>query len=560
MSGIEVAEIVDGAGRTIGFAPVGQSADVTFEPVEVVGHLVINGERQTELTTIPAGQEAEATGPKQWEGPLGLEGSPTSDKRYLIPGEITHRDLPLPLRYQPADVGGHDGAVQVGSIDSLQRIPIAKFDRAEEFGLTDVRDGAIVIWGSGELDGSPAAQEAERYIENGAGVSLDVGHDRLALLDPKTFEEIPEDEVDLAAALAGEYVTGIAGRIQAATIVDISAFEEATVKIADGAALVASAMPLRLKLDLTTLTAAAAPLKPKAAWMQNPNLKRLTPMTYTDEGRVFGHLCDWSGCHTGFSHICVPPFRSQTDFAYFNVGTIETDDGQIVPCGKLMFSMDGVGHADATPGVDWQKAAQHYDNATKVGAFVRAGSDRFGIWLAGVLRPGLTEEEVQHLRAHPPSGDWRPIPGKGSELVAAFAVAVPGFPIPHALVASAAGGELTVITAPLEIEAMGPREIRRRMEVLKSRREALAEFGREQQWALEPESEEFATITAEQRRQWAKSGVAMRDGSFPVTKCTGPGTSAESARRAIGRAPASKRASVERHIRRRESALGCATD
>lgn len=49
----------------------------------------------------------------------------------------------------------------------------------------------------------------------------------------------------------------------------------------------------------------------------------------------------------------------------------------------------------------------------------------------------------------------------------------------------------------------------------------------------------------------------MPDGSFPVTKCTGDGTSAENARRAIGRAPAGKRAAVKAHIVKREKALGC---
>ena len=61
-----------------------------------------------------------------------------------------------------------------------------------------------------------------------------------------------------------------------------------------------------------------------------------------------------------------------------------------------------------------------------------------GAWLAGALRPGLNDIEVQHLRTHPPSGDWRPVKGGPSELVAAFSVPIPGFPIARgrALVAS----------------------------------------------------------------------------------------------------------------------------
>lgn len=414
---------------------------------------------------------------RPWEGPLGLEGHTTADKRYLLRGEITSRDLPLPLRYQPADVGAHVAAVSAGSIETIEWIPLTEFDRAEEFGLTNVSQDAVVIWGTGHIDEGQAGDEALRHIENGAGVSLDIGHDRLALLDPDTLEEIPQDEVRLEAALAGDYVMGIAGTIEAATIVDIAAFKEARVQIAEGHALVASALPIKLgALPFAALVAAAGVGKPSRSWFENPQLRQLTPMTYLPSGQVFGHLCDWSGCHTGFSHICVPPFRSTTEFAYFNVGQIETDDGSLMPCGKLMFSMDDIGHFDAK-NPDWRKAAEHYDKAAHVGAFVRAGSDQFGIWLAGCVRPGLSEEELQHLRTHPPSGDWRPIPGKGSELIAAFAVAVPGFPIPQALVASAGESDLTIITAPLVVEPLGPRALKRRRLALQARRRELLALG-----------------------------------------------------------------------------------
>lgn len=529
--------------------------DVSFEPMTVTGHLVIDGERQSEPTTIKLASGDTAQGTKPWEGPLGFEGLTTVDKRYLMPGEITSADLPLPLKVQIVSAEGHDNAHVAGSIDKIQHIPLAKFDRAEEFKLKGLPKDTVVIFGSGTLDGSPAAAEAERIIGNGAGISLDISHNRLAPLDPETFDEVPEDEIDLGAAMAGEYVTGIAGMIRAATIVTESAFDKAFVQIADGHAMVASAsVTLRVEQpERRTLLAAAAPLKPLRKWFEDPQLPRLTPMTYTREGRVFGHLCDWTGCHTGFSHICVPPFRSQSNFAYFNVAEIECADGTMMPCGKLMFSMNETGHADANPGVDWREAAKHYDKATSVGAFVRAGADRHGIWLAGALRPGLSEDEVQHLRTHPPSGDWRPIPGKGSELIAAFSVAVPGFPIPHALVASAADGELTVITAPLVIEKLGAKAILRRMEVLRDRRQVLMTQAIDE-FALE--SEDFADISAEQRRAYARRGIALPDGSFPIPDCN----YAERAIHAQGRAPEAKRGRVKAHIRKRVRALGCSGD
>lgn len=446
---------------------------VNFEPVSVLGHLVLDGERQEELTTITIGETAPEPVARQsrpWEGPLGFEAHTTSDKRRLLRGEIGHRDLPLPFRVQPSDVGGHDEAIQAGSIERLEWIPIEEFARAEEFGLEDLPEGSVVIWGEGTLDGSEAAEMAARHIENGAGVSLDITHDRLVVLDADTFAEIPDDKVDLELALAGGYVTGIGGKIAAVTVVDVSAFEEASVRISDGHALVASAVQLKVGPAPRVLVAAGGFQKPPRSAFADPGLNQLTALTIRGR-RVFGHLADWTGCHTGFTNVCIPPFDSQTDFAYFHTGEIETEEGDLIPVGKLMFSMEeGIGHAGTTPDVDWRKASEHYDKATSVGAFVRAGRDRFGIWLAGWLRDGLTDAEIQHLRAHPPSGDWRPIQGRGSELVAAFSVAVGGFPIPRALVASAGAEELTIITGPLQVEKPGPRALRRQMVMLSHRR------------------------------------------------------------------------------------------
>ena len=318
-------------------------------------------------------------------------------------------------------------------------------------------------------------------IENGAGVSIDIPTDRLAWLDPDTLEEIPDEDVSLDDIFGGNLLMGMAGKIAGATIVTIPAFEEAEVRrdlvaaaIRNGGedyvSIVSFPFALRALGEGAPLVAAAvAPLHPPRSWFDDPRLNRLTPLTITEDGRVFGHLADWNGCHTGFGDVCVPPFRSFSNYAYFNTGEIETAEGDLIPCGKLMFSMDGNQHAPLNPRLSAQEISRYYDDATKVGGYVRAGTDRFGTWLAGTLRPGLSDKEIQHLRLHPPSGDWRPIPGKpGSELVAAFCVPVPGFPIARSLVASGADGELMIITGPLSIEP-GEKQIIRRRAMLRAR-------------------------------------------------------------------------------------------
>jgi hypothetical protein len=399
-----------------------------------------------------------------WEGVLGTIGSPTSDGRYLRPDEIENRELPVPFSVQPALAEGHNGAIVAGRIEDLDYIPFAQFEHKNDFYAEDLiasmPDQAVVIFGKGTVDDSPAGQEAKRLIENGADVSIDGLRFDGSVIDAETFAEVDVADLEMdevfSGIMDGSYLQGLSGKIAGVTVVSEGAFEEARVIITASASLRIVPTEDSAAERFAVLIAAAGPVKPPREWFENPGLRELTPLKISKEGRVSGHLADWNGCHTGFMGVCVPPFHSASEFAYFNVGEIETAEGDLVPCGKLMFSMSGKGHASTDPRLSYQDIQRYYDDATKVGAFVRAGSDRFGIWLAGALRPGLSEIEVQHLRTHPPSGDWRPIRGGDSDLIAAFSVPIGGFPIPRgeALVASAGGEISAIITAPLNVVAM----------------------------------------------------------------------------------------------------------
>jgi hypothetical protein len=403
-----------------------------------------------------------------WEGPLALEGAPTDDRRFLM--EVDHRELPLSLMAMIETQEGHTGARLAARIDEIWRVE------------TEVDGKKVVeVWGRGPFDTSEYGQEVARLVEEEflLGVSIDLAVKDSFLLDPETYVVIDTEAMELDDLLGGDFLTGIKGTIMGATLVPFPAFAETRVSVVTASAgKVVNAARVDHKERFATLVAAAGPLKPPYEWFKDPYLSGLTPLTITKEGRVYGHLADWDGCHTGFQGVCVPPFRSMSDYAFFNVGEIETAEGELVPCGKLMFSMVGAGHAPVDDYLGYDDVQQYYDSATHVGAFVRAGADKFGTWLAGALRPGLSDAEVQHLRTHPPSGDWRPIKNGPSDLVAAFSVPIPGFPIARgqALVASA-GGEITaIISAPLDIEdvEMGYRARRRRKAMLGIRvREAL---------------------------------------------------------------------------------------
>lgn len=186
-----------------------------------------------------------------------------------------------------------------------------------------------------------------------------------------------------------------------------------------------------------SLTAAASPAPPKE-WFENPNLEALTPLTITDDGRVFGHAAGWGVCHIGLDKCVMAP-KSPSQYAYFHTGALETDGG-LISVGQITMA---TGHASLSLGA--RPAVEHYDNTGTVVADIRAGEDKFGIWMAGQLRPGLSDAQLREFRAAGVSGDWREIGGQ-SEFVAALAVNVGGFPIPR-LGFAASGSRMTALVA-----------------------------------------------------------------------------------------------------------------
>lgn len=180
---------------------------------------------------------------------------------------------------------------------------------------------------------------------------------------------------------------------------------------------------------LTASAAGLAPMKPPKTWFEKPSLKGPTPITVTADGQVYGHAALWGTCHTGMPGVCRTPPRSQSDYAYFHLGEVDTDDGP-VHVGRV--SMD-TGHAPLTASRDG--AVRHYDDTGTQIAHVRAYEDDHGIVLAGALVPDAPAEKARRFKGATVSGDWRSIGGK-LELVGMLAVNVPGFPVPRSMAAS----------------------------------------------------------------------------------------------------------------------------
>lgn len=393
-----------------------------------------------------------------WRGPIVFEGIYTGDNRIFKANSITWQEdtLPWPLRWQKHSGQGHAGSVPVGRVDRLER----KEDGSiEGFGvvipeLNDEADQYYKLLKSGagggvSVDGDSAQFEIQE--EEGSQPKVEFSSMRLRALsavdvpafngarihliedEPKMGEETVTAEVDGSEALEIDVTEALEPRVSESEVIVSDLREELAKKKRKK-----KAMSYGWSID-EALTAAGIPVLPSTEAFVDPEFTGPTALTVTPDGKVFGHLALFNTCHIGFPGTCVKPPKG-SKYQYFHTGQIETVEGDLVDCGRLTFK---TGHADmhATPRI----AADHYDNTGTVAADVRAGEDKFGIWVVGALRPHLTDEDIRAFRAAPLSGDWRRIAGK-LELVGALGVNTPGFPVPRIRALVASGETETLIT------------------------------------------------------------------------------------------------------------------
>ena len=343
----------------------------------------------------------------------------SGDKRKFNKGSLSViQDFPIPLMWQPALDSGHAGAVIVGKITS------AEVNTSEENGV-----GGIVN-ARGVFDTGVWAKEAQRLVagEFLRHASADMDMFELAVGD----EDKEKDEKDLTEVDKA--------RVIAVTLVSKPAFHESTIKLLP--LFEEEEEPLELNPDGvfeamdeqdydSVLIASAAPMYPPDEWLEDPHLHAPTPLTVTDDGRVYGHIATWQTNHIGMAGKIKPP-HSKSKYEYFRTGVVRTERGNDVPVGHI--TLTG-GHADGS--LSATAAIKHYDDTKSAVCDVAVGEDRFGIWVAGSMRPEVTESQIRSFRASAPSGDWRPINGR-LELVAVCQVNVPGFPTLRAVTASGA--------------------------------------------------------------------------------------------------------------------------
>jgi hypothetical protein len=430
--------------------------------------------RASPTVTEPQADESSVAGSLEWTALFVPEASLTDDGRAFAPGSLTWRDLPLSLAAMTeTSEGGHIGAEVAGRIDRIWRDG-NDIKASGVFAETDYGQMIAGMVGRGELRGLSVDTAIHEYEVGPRADYFDADGAWLA-------ERPDREETDSLDILFGEDDDRIfvvtAAVIGMATVCPFPAFAVANISlVASGAVwryshqggfvvvqgepvLVAAAvdapeeiaadgMPAvgdaDLEPELTAAAAGIAPARPPAEWFSDPALEELTPLTVTDDGRVYGHAWGWDTCHLSFEGCVVAP-HSKASYAYYRLGEVECSEGERVAVGKVTID---TGHAGQR--LSRAQAISHYDDTGTVAAYVAFGEDEHGGWFAGAIRPELTEDKVRLLRGSTLSGDWRGVDGN-LELIALLAVNVPGFPVPRtrALVASGDDGEreLLALTA-----------------------------------------------------------------------------------------------------------------
>lgn len=380
---------------------------------------------------VPDDETADANA-EQFHALMILEDTESGDGRMIDQGALTWRELPLPLMGLDVTTEEHQEAVVIGSFTRIQR----QGNEIHGWGR----------WATGE-----AATRIRGLVRDGhlRGISADLDDVEADLIFPASEEEDPgpvdptDDNGDIVIPLGGEKLVVRTGRIMGATVVPFPAFQEAFIEdLQPDMALVASGADVIV-----------AELALPRAWFDNPGLSAPTALTITDEGRIYGHAATWDSCHISFPDECVPPPRSATDYAYFHTGEVRCDDGSRVAVGHI--ALRG-GHADLH--LTAAQAAAHYDDTDSCIADITCGEDRWGIWVAGALRPDILPSEVRTAMASGISGDWRRI-GGSMELIHLSSVNVPGFMTPRARIRESAGLVASAVVQLPPVESGIPADV-----------------------------------------------------------------------------------------------------
>lgn len=395
----------------------------------------------------------------RWRGLLAPIDKPTGDGRRMAKGAFRHRPTPLALKWQRSDEAGHDTSVVIGTVETIT-----------------IDEDAGEVWGEGVLfDDRPDLARLSEDVgeailltqQKVIGPSVDAGAATAILVETGSDEPISEERMEelfwesMESGVDPDIeVLFVDYEIAAATLVSIPAFVEARpFELLDPADDAASPA-------LVAALTAAAPSYP--AWaFADPGLAAYTELHVEERDGiewVVGHFAPARGCHAQFRDACFTPPTSATDYALFHRTPIQLDTGELIAVGRITSGFGRVGTGcTCCPGKDDHACTElglfdtivHHDGLSAL-AYGRAGEDEHGLWFAGVVAPGLSEQGRRVLERRKFSGDWRDH-GGNLELVELLGLAVgqPAFVAPRMALRS---GRAFALTAAYPAPASAARQ------------------------------------------------------------------------------------------------------
>lgn len=335
-------------------------------------------------------------------------------------------EYPLPLMLQTETEMGHFGAVLCGWIDQLALRQDGGVDAGGAFHSTDTGVEAQQILG----------------IQGRFGVSVDPGQ--------VDYEDVCT-AYDTEGWCTDGYTAFHAYEVIGLTMTPFPAFGAAWIQPDLAPAPAADAAPAAPAIAASGAGAPPAEylLMPEPAtddprYVAQGRSRVAIPLTICEPDadgwrQVYGHAAAFGTCHVGYRGECVQPPTSPSGYAAFHTGEVLAANGERIATGVLVLALDHAGHDLAAPG-----ARDHYAHTGMGWANVRASDGVHGVWTAGYVREGVTEDVVNVARASALSGDWRTIDGR-LEMVGCQSVNVPGFPIARQALAAAGLQQLETV-------------------------------------------------------------------------------------------------------------------
>ncbi len=365
---------------------------------------------------------------------VAIEDEPTGDGRMLAGGSVAFDAPPYPLRFNRQ--GDHEGIV-VGTVTDVWRSGKELRTRGYLHSDTDDTETLLAVTRVAEL-----AQEGLAGISVGLDdedVEVRVKASLLTVDEPALAEEQKPDSegrVVVARWSSGDELAVVtSARLREVTVTDqpaivgtsldlVKALAASTVYATRGTGMDLVLTPIVAANRRTAFTNPAFGVDgdqdPRLVWQAPGRAEEAggwgCPLIVEDDGRIFGHLALNSRCHGAYSACLMAP-DSGGDFSMFLTGEAERG----VPTGPVILGTTHSVNPDGSV-----KSYDHLANTGEAVADVTVGTDRHGTWVAGRLRPGVTEAQVATLRGSALSGEWLPY-GTNVRLAGILAVNSPGY-------------------------------------------------------------------------------------------------------------------------------------